>query len=96
MEQQTVNVKTRKSDKGSFVLGLIIGILITLLLTALVILGVLLFCKSDRVPHSSDGDKELEELLDDNELVDEQMLQKLSAIEEIIDEYYYKNAVTFD
>ena len=90
MEQQTVSVKKKKSDNGSFVLGIIIGILVTLLLTALVILGILLSGKFDGLSQGSNENKELEELLEENDLVDEQMLRKLSSIEEVIDQYYYK------
>ncbi len=91
MEPQTVKTKSKKSDNRSFVLGLIIGILVTLLLTALVILGTLLFGNFKEQPKKTVESKRIEELLEDNDLVDEEMLRKLSSIEEIIDEYYYKN-----
>ncbi len=91
MEQQTVNIKKKKADNSSFVLGLIIGILVTMLLAALVILGVLLFGKFNGLSQGPVENKGLEELLEDNDLVDEQMLRKLSAIEEVIDTYYYKD-----
>lgn len=91
MEQQTVTTKSKKTDHGSFVLGMVIGVLVTLLLVALVILGVILFGKSNGLSQGSAENKKLEKLLEDNDLVDEQMLKKLSAIEEVIDKYYYKD-----
>ncbi len=91
MEQQTANITTKKANNTSFVMGLIIGFLVTLLLTALVILGVILFGNLNNLSQSSSENKKWEELLGDNDLVDEQMLQKLSAIEEVIDTYYYKD-----
>ena len=90
MEQQTVEVKEKKSDNRSFVIGLIIGILVTLLLVAMVIVGVLLSMGSKKESKMTIESKRVEELLAENDLIDEQMLRKLSSIEEIIDEYYYK------
>ena len=91
MEPQTVKTKSKKTDNSSFILGLIIGILVTVLLVALVILGVILFGKSNGLSQGSAEKKKLEKLLEDNDLVDEQMLQKLSSIEDVIDKYYYKD-----
>lgn len=91
MEQQTANITTKKTNNTSFVMGLIIGFLVTLLLMALVILGVILFGNFNGLFLGTSENKELEELLEDNDLVDEQMLRKLSAIEEVIDTYYYKD-----
>lgn len=93
MEQQTVEVKMKKSDNRSFVIGLIIGILVTLLLVAMVIVGVLLSMGSKKESKMTIESKRVEELLAENDLIDEQMLRKLSSIEEIIDEYYYKEDV---
>lgn len=93
MEQPTTKTTNRGNDNSSFVLGLIIGILVTLLLTALAILGTLLFGKFNSLTQNAeeDGETRLEELLEDNDLVDEKLLRKLSSIEGIIDKYYYKD-----
>ena len=90
MEQQKEKVLNKKGDNHSFVFGLIIGILITLLLVALVIIGMILFRRiNNRTGNFSQG--ELEEQLVDNDVVDEEMLQKLFSIEQIVDQYYYKD-----
>ena len=94
MEQQNGRAMKR-SDNSSFVLGLIIGILVTLLLASLVIIGAILFGKINHFADRS-SDSVQEELLSENNVVDKEMLDKLSSIEKILDEYYYKDDVDQD
>ncbi|MBR4084649.1 MAG: S41 family peptidase [Lachnospiraceae bacterium] len=91
MEQPSIKTTNKGNDNSSFVLGLIIGILVTLLLAALAILGTILFGKFSSLTKGSEENAKLEELLENNDLVDEQLLRKLSSIEEIIDKYYYQD-----
>ena len=91
MEQPSIKTTNKGNHNSSFVLGLIIGILVTLLLAALAILGTILFGKFSSLTKGSEENAKLEELLENNDLVDEQLLRKLSSIEEIIDKYYYQD-----
>ena len=80
----------KKENNRSFVLGLIIGILVTLVLSALIVLGVLVFGKGNSLSNNSADNEEIGEFVEDNDLVDVKMLRKLSTIEDMIDQYYYK------
>lgn len=82
----------RKSSNNSFFVGLLLGVMITLTLVGIVVLGVLLFnllTKDSKSPENSISNVAEE----DDLLVDDAMIQKMAAIEEIIDEYYYSNDV---
>ncbi len=92
MDMQNMQEQKRKSSNNSFFVGLLLGVMITLTLVGIVVLGVLLFnllTKDSKSPENSISDVAEE----DDLLVDDAMIQKMAAIEEIIDEYYYSNDV---
>lgn len=90
MEQQNGKTMKQRNDGNSFALGLIIGILVTLLLTSLVIIGAILLGKINHFAKDSSESVKEETLLENN-VVDKEMLNKLSAIEKTLDQYYYKD-----
>ena len=92
MDMQNMQEQKRKSSNNSFFVGLLLGVMITLTLVGIVVLGVLLFnllTKDSKTPENSISNVAEE----DDVLVDDAMIQKMAAIEEIIDEYYYSNDV---
>lgn len=92
MDMQNMQEQKRKNSNSSFFVGLLLGVMITLTLVGIVVLGVLLFnllTKDSKTPGNSISNVAEE----DDLLVDDAMIQKMAAIEEIIDEYYYSNDV---
>ncbi len=92
MDMQNMQEQKRKNSNSSFFVGLLLGVMITLTLVGIVVLGVLLFnllTKDTKTPGNSISNVAEE----DDVLIDDAMIQKMAAIEEIIDEYYYSNDV---
>ncbi len=84
----------KNKGTGAFFSGLLIGSLGTLLLACTIVLIVVL-CKIYIIESSEEKETEVVEgLQSTGELVDEAMIEKLTAIEEILDVYYYKDDVS--
>lgn len=83
----------KRSDNKAFLSGLLLGILSMLAVVAMVVLGVVTYKVFIAAP--STGEEEGQSIvLDEDSIVNNDTLEKLSAMEEIIDLYYYKDDVT--
>ncbi len=92
MDLQNMQEQKSKNSNSSFFVGLLLGVMITLTLVGIVVLGVLLF--NFIIKDSKKPDISISNVAEaDDMVVDDNMIQKMSAIEEIIDEYYYTNDV---
>ena len=92
MDSENKNEQVVKNDRGSFLSGLMVGILSTVVVTIIIAICVIFGGKQSKVP-SVKTDQPLDEILQEGDFVDEEMLQKLSVIEDMIDVYFYKDDI---
>lgn len=92
MDVENKNEQEKKREKGSFVSGLMVGILSTVVVTIIIAICVIFVGKQSKKPNVK-TDQPLDEILKEDDFVDEDMLQKLSTIEDMIDVYFYQEDV---
>ncbi len=90
MDVENKNVQEKKREKGSFVSGLVVGILSMTVVTIIIVICMIFAGKQSKVPNVK-GDQSLDEILQESDFVDEEMLEKLSTIEDMIDVYFYRD-----
>lgn len=90
MDVENKNEQIEKKAKGSFVSGLMVGILSTVVVTIIIAICVIFVGKQSKKPNVK-TDQSLDEILKEDDFVDEEMLQKLSTIEDMIDVYFYQD-----
>jgi len=92
MDVENKNEQIEKKAKGSFVSGLMVGILSTVVITIIIAICVIFAGKQSKKPNVKTN-QPLDEILKEDDFVDEDMLQKLSTIEDMIDVYFYQEDV---
>lgn len=92
MDLDNKNEQVVRKNKGSFLSGLMVGILSTVVVTIIIAICVIFGGKQSKVPNVK-TDQSLDEILEEGDFVDEEMLQKLSVIEDMIDVYFYKDDI---
>lgn len=91
MDMQNMQQK-KSNDNGAFFSGLLIGILATISIVGVIALGVIAYKVFVVAPK---GQSSLQEgFYEESSIIDNEMLEKMSTIEDIIDVYYYKDDVT--
>ncbi len=90
MDLENKNEQVEKRDKGSFVSGLVIGILSMTVVTIIIAICVIFAGKPSKIPNVK-MNQSLDDILKEGDFVDEEMLEKLSVIEDMIDAYYYQD-----
>lgn len=90
MDVENKNEQIEKKAKGSFVSGLMVGILSTVVVTIIIAICVIFVGKQSKSPNVN-LNQSLDEILKEDDFVDEEMLQKLSTIEDMIDVYFYQD-----
>lgn len=92
MDLENKKEQVAKKDKGTFLSGLMVGILSTVVVTVIIAICVILGGKQSKVP-SIKTNQSFGEIMAEGDFVDEEMLQKLSLIEDMIDVYFYKDDI---
>lgn len=90
MDLENKNEQVVKKDKGAFLSGLVVGILSMTVVTIIIAICVIFGGKQSKTPNVK-MDQSLDEILKEGDFVDEEMLEKLSVIEDMIDVYYYQD-----
>lgn len=79
----------RRKTKASFQHGILFGILVSL-----AIVGIIAFMKAKSEDAKAEAERAQADAASESDVVvDDEMMQKMSAIEQIIDSYYYKDDV---
>ena len=90
MDLDNKNEQVVKKNKGSFLSGLMVGILSTVVVFIIIAICVIFGRKQQKTPDVK-MNQSLDEILEEGDFVDEEMLQKLSTIEDMIDVYFYQD-----
>ncbi|MBQ9142545.1 MAG: S41 family peptidase [Lachnospiraceae bacterium] len=92
MDFQEKNQNKKNNDTGVFFSGLLVGVLATIALVGVIALGVVAYNVFVVAPKAGEQ-QALQDLQADAEggMVDTEMMEKLEALEAIIDIYYYKD-----
>ncbi len=84
-------MEAKKEQSGkTFLSGMLVGIFATLAVTGIVLLVIVGFHILNKENDTIEGDSR-EEIASEEEISDKELLGKLDAIEEIVDDYYYKD-----
>lgn len=96
MDMQNMNQNKKNNDTGIFFSGLLVGVLAAIALIGVIALGVVAYNVFLAAPNAGQEQILQEETDEQKGVVDSEMLEKLSALEDIIDMYYYKDALDED
>ena len=91
MDMQNMHQQKKKNDNGAFFSGLLVGFLVTISIVGIIGLGVVAYKVFVVAPKGQNT--LLEDSYAESSIIDNDMLEKMSTIEDIIDVYYYKDDV---
>lgn len=92
MDFETRQMQEKKNNKGSFLSGFMLGMLCMTVILGIIAVGVILAGNTVKRPKVKEN-QPLGEILAEGDFVDEEMLQKLSTIEDMVDAYYYQEDI---